>query len=1026
MLAAFDPWILAFSLVTVAVTIWMGFRSAKTSKSASDFFVAGRSVSVGWNASAISGEYLSAASFMGVAGMVMSSGYDALWYPVCYACGYLFLLLFIAGPLRRFGAYTIPDFAEGRYDSPVFRKIAVIFVLFIGFFYTMPQMKGAGTTLAYIFPGLPYWVGVVLVGAVITLNVALGGMKGITLVQAFQYWAKMFAISVPIFVLMSVYGGYGKQLGATGTNVSVDSAIRPFVERLKNASRFKSENPAQAQTLDLAQKSTLRHAALNAIGMELRDLEAMASGDPAIVFAMLSHLAGLGEILWVDSWTNFPIKLPPSKVPGQKDIPRREAVKAILDALDTAGACLIDAGKRRVLVAKNSERESYEAAIRTAEWQGANPVTLPAKAPADATWLNAFGPLTTNLISLSTRMTVESVNGWVRFDAPPLADRLEDRAKALFGNGVPSYMVSDAKLASVLIEYARFTGKTVAAHTNLDLPRMLGPMTIRETNWSGVVGQYTSFLTSHGVFLRQAGSQIMAMPPAMAATLAVPPDVQTRLPLPAKAPKDETWLNPFGPLTTKAAKAAKATYDYSGAWVVLGDDSPTTVLSQIEERFQNRNTQYGLPGTNYALHQIFTTWAGLESTARRKFSPDLTNHYVALGTLPLMPREDLAGLLKGVLRTNGVIVDRDDDGTLRAFFQKDASITPVDPKPYALLYTYSLIIALVCGTAGLPHILVRFYTNPDGVAAKRTTMWVMILIGIFYVFPPVFGVMGRNLMPSLYEGTGAKGTDKVVLELPKVLDTKDGGIWKTGKQEDGKTGVTGSVQSSTGAEPASPQSQIANRKSQIPWGSILSGITCAGAFAAFMSTFSGLLVSMTGALAHDVYGRMLRPNSTPAERMRMFKFCAVAVGTVAVVLGSFVEPLQINFMVGQAFAIAAASYFPLLFMSVWWRGMTMRGAAAGMLTGGVCALAAVTLTNFSDLKWIALGDFWAAHPLLRILCEQPAIWTVPLAIGLMVAVSKLTRATVPADVRMKMLVLHAPEKLGLKQEYIKEHEAHRH
>ena len=94
-----------------------------------------------------------------------------------------------------------------------------MFVLFIGFFYTMPQMKGAGTTLAYIFPGLPYWAGVVLVGAVITLNVALGGMKGITLVQAFQYWAKMFAISVPIFVLMAVYGHYGKQLGVNGGNV---------------------------------------------------------------------------------------------------------------------------------------------------------------------------------------------------------------------------------------------------------------------------------------------------------------------------------------------------------------------------------------------------------------------------------------------------------------------------------------------------------------------------------------------------------------------------------------------------------------------------------------------------------------------------------------------------------------------------------------------------------------------------------------------------------------------------------------
>src|SRR5258706_2966763 len=172
------PWILTFSLATVLATIWMDFWSARKSKTAHDFFVSGRSVSVGWNASAISGEYLSAASFMGVAGMVMSSGYDALWYPVCYACGYLFLLLFIAGPLRRFGAYTIPDFAEGRYDSPVFRKIAVVFVLFIGFFYTMPQMKGAGTTLAYIFPGLPYCAGVVLVGPGITLDDAIGGMKG--------------------------------------------------------------------------------------------------------------------------------------------------------------------------------------------------------------------------------------------------------------------------------------------------------------------------------------------------------------------------------------------------------------------------------------------------------------------------------------------------------------------------------------------------------------------------------------------------------------------------------------------------------------------------------------------------------------------------------------------------------------------------------------------------------------------------------------------------------------------------------
>lgn len=588
--AKIDLWILSFSAITVAITLWMGFRSAKTSKSASDFFVAGRSVSVGWNASAISGEYLSAASFMGIAGMVMLSGYDALWYPVCYACGYLFLLLFIAGPLRRFGAYTIPDFAEGRYDSPVFRKIAVCFVLFIGFFYTMPQMKGAGTTLAYIFPGLPYWVGVLVVGVVITLNVALGGMKGITLVQAVQYWIKMFAISVPVFVLLSVYGGYGKNLSLNDSDV-VRSA-------------------------------------------------------PALV------------------------------------------------------------------------------------------------------------------------QTVETMK-------------------------------------------------------------------------------------------------------------------PERVALPEKAPKDEAWIAPFGPLTTKAAKAAG--------------------LSDQEAR------------------------------------------------------------------------------------------------PYSLLYTFSLIVALVCGTAGLPHILVRFYTNPDGVAAKKTTMWVMILIGVFYVFPPIFGVLGRNFLPELYAATGSKGPDKVVLELPILIREKYGML-----------------------------------------GSILSGITCAGAFAAFMSTFSGLLVSMTGALAHDVYGRMLRPNSTPEDRMKMFKWCAIFVGGISVLLGSMVEPLEINFMVGQAFAIAAASYFPLLFMSVWWRGMTMKGAATGMLTGGLCALISAALVNASTLavdkgpmgklfaSFAGINDFWKAHPLLRILCEQPAIWSVPLSIGLMIVISKATRKTIPLDIRMKMLVLHAPEALGLKQEYIQEQQGPAH
>jgi len=345
-------------------------------------------------------------------------------------------------------------------------------------------------------------------------------------------------------------------------------------------------------------------------------------------------------------------------------------------------------------------------------------------------------------------------------------------------------------------------------------------------------------------------------------------------------------------------------------------------------------------------------------------------------------------------------------GPLTTKAAKAAQLSAEEARPYSLLYTYSLIIALVCGTAGLPHILVRFYTNPDGVAAKRTTMWVMILIGVFYLFPPIFGALGRNLMPDLYNGlSGVRGTDGIVLRLPTILSEHFGVL-----------------------------------------GSILSGITCAGAFAAFMSTFSGLLVSMTGAMAHDVYGRILRPTATAQQRLRMFKLSAVGIGLIAIGLGTLVKDFEINFMVGQAFAIAASSYFPLLFMAVWWRNLTMRGAAAGMLTGGLLAVVAISLTSYTTfvtasvassaarplpgwlatLKTHSLEGFWAGHPLLRILCEQPALWAVPTALITMLIVSKLSRKEVPADIRMKMLVLHAPEKLGLKQEYIQEQFQHGH
>jgi cation/acetate symporter len=650
---------LFFVLLITLATIGLGIWATKRSQSAADFFVAGRSVNVFWNASAISGEYLSAASFMGIAGLVMKFGYDAMWYPVGYAAGYLLLLLFIAGPLRRFGAYTIPDFAEGRFHSPAFRKIAVSFVLFIGFFYTMPQMKGAGLTMQSIM-GWPYYLGILIVGTVITFNVALGGMKGITIVQAAQYWVKVFAIAVPCFVVMSVYGFYNKPIS--------DALDAP-------------------------------------------------KGVPTI----------------------------PSDVVTMKG---KAAAPNNAFSLSAAGVSMV-----------KFEEESVLASISI------NPK------PKDGDVFDASRAITS---SVPMEISTKSKN---------LA------------------VAKDTVLTVTPFDVVSKEGKKSKASLKLEFDRPLKPSKVR---------------------------------------ISAPPEQNGGKAFAPNAASNDKWVNPFGPLTSK----------------------------------------------------------------------------------------------------NG----------------------------YPLLYTYSLIIALVCGTAGLPHILVRFYTNPDGRAAKRTTLWVMVMLGGFYVFTPIWGVLGRAGIPILYP---TNNTDPTIIKLPTMIGNE-------------------------------------------MWGHILSGVTSAGAFAAFMSTFSGLLVSMSGAFAHDIYGKIVKPSSTPEDRTKAFKYAAVGVGIISMALGLLVESFDIAMMVGWAFAIGAASYFPLLLLGSWWRGLTAKGAATGMLVGGLASLVAIVMTMLIDKKYVTLE----LSPLVRSLMEQPAIWGVPLSITLMVVVSKITAKAIPHDVDTMMLRLHAPEELGHSKNYI--------
>ncbi|ULN46296.1 cation acetate symporter [Mycolicibacterium goodii] len=226
-----SPLTAAALLFAAVATIAIGAYGVKFSRTTSDFLVASRSVGSRWNAAAISGEYLSAASFLGVAGLIAKYGADALWYPVGFTAGYLGLLLFVAAPLRRSGAYTVPDFAEFRLGSAWLRKVAMLVVVVICVFYLAPQYQGAGLALKTLL-GVPVWIGPLLVGTIVIANVVAGGMRSITFVQAFQYWLKLTAIAIPALALLGLFISDRGELGGPlppsvdqQTTVAIDTDV---------------------------------------------------------------------------------------------------------------------------------------------------------------------------------------------------------------------------------------------------------------------------------------------------------------------------------------------------------------------------------------------------------------------------------------------------------------------------------------------------------------------------------------------------------------------------------------------------------------------------------------------------------------------------------------------------------------------------------------------------------------------------------------------------------------------------------
>ena len=173
---------IALFVVFVLIVLGLSFYFGSKTKSASSYFAAGGSIHWAVNGIAFAGDYLSAASFLGICGMIAFVGYDGFLYSIGYLAGWIVALFLVAEPMKRLGKYTFTDALDSRFNSKAIQLTAAISTLIVSIFYLIPQMVGAGTLVEPLL-GLDHWVGVVIVGAVVIFIVATAGMTSTTYVQ---------------------------------------------------------------------------------------------------------------------------------------------------------------------------------------------------------------------------------------------------------------------------------------------------------------------------------------------------------------------------------------------------------------------------------------------------------------------------------------------------------------------------------------------------------------------------------------------------------------------------------------------------------------------------------------------------------------------------------------------------------------------------------------------------------------------------------------------------------------------------
>jgi cation/acetate symporter len=251
----------------------------------------------------------------------------------------------------------------------------------------------------------------------------------------------------------------------------------------------------------------------------------------------------------------------------------------------------------------------------------------------------------------------------------------------------------------------------------------------------------------------------------------------------------------------------------------------------------------------------------------------------------------------------------------------------------------SLGLALVFGTAGLPHILMRFFTVRDAAAARKSVFYATICVAYFCLVIPLLGFGAAAILMSdpTYFHVGASG------QFNKITDLIGG--------------------------PNMASIHLADAVG----GRILFGFIAAVAFATILAVVAGLTLAGASAVSHDIYGQVIARGRAPERReVWVSRVAAVAIGIAAVLLAYAFEKQNVAFMAGLALSVAASCNFPVLAMTMFWRGTTTRGAVAGGLAG---LIASVVLVVLSKTVWVAVFNF----PTALFPYENPALFSMPLA-----------------------------------------------